>query len=145
MAELSPGINYKKMKKLLIANGLVLMLLALFACGSSNSQSQNSTEAFYEKLDAPAFKEQLNNAGEKPLLVDVRTKGEFDQGVISEAVNYDFMNGDFEKQSENWDKDSPIYLYCAKGGRSSKAASLLQQKGFTKIYELRGGYSSWAE
>jgi rhodanese-related sulfurtransferase len=34
-------------------------------------------------------------------------------------------------------------VYCAGGYRSSIAASLLQQLGFTKVSEIAGGIAAW--
>jgi phage shock protein E len=38
------------------------------------------------------------------------------------------------------DKTKPYLVYCAAGGRSSKAASLMQQMGFQYIYNVSEGF-----
>ena len=40
-------------------------------------------------------------------------------------------------------KDRPLIVYCAGGYRSSIAASLLQQQGFTQVSEIAGGLAAW--
>jgi rhodanese-related sulfurtransferase len=40
------------------------------------------------------------------------------------------------------DQDKPILLYCRTGRRSAEAASLLEQLGYTQLYDL-GGLSGW--
>ena len=40
-------------------------------------------------------------------------------------------------------KDRPLLVYCAGGYRSSIAASLLQQHGFTHVSEIAGGIAAW--
>jgi len=40
-------------------------------------------------------------------------------------------------------KDIDIVIYCRSGGRSSSAASFLESKGFTRIFNMLGGFSSW--
>ena len=40
-------------------------------------------------------------------------------------------------------KDRPLLVYCAGGYRSSIAASLLQQHGFTHVSEIAGGITAW--
>ena len=39
--------------------------------------------------------------------------------------------------------DRPLLVYCAGGYRSSIAASLLQQRGFTRVSEIAGGLAAW--
>jgi hydroxyacylglutathione hydrolase len=39
--------------------------------------------------------------------------------------------------------DRPLIVYCAGGYRSSIAASLLQQRGFTSVSEIAGGLAGW--
>ena len=38
-----------------------------------------------------------------------------------------------------------MYLYCKSGGRSSRAAKNLKEMGFTKVYDMDGGITSWEE
>ena len=77
-------------------------------------------------------------------LVDVRTANEFKQGSICKALNIDFFKKeDFNINFEKLDKEQPVYLFCRSGARSQKAAAKLIAMGFTKIYDLKGGYMSW--
>ena len=39
--------------------------------------------------------------------------------------------------------DRPLLIHCAGGYRSSIAASLLQQRGFTQVSEIAGGIAAW--
>jgi phage shock protein E len=73
------------------------------------------------------------------VVIDVRTKAEWDGGHIERAINSDWTNGDFQKMAETMDKSKTYYLHCAAGGRSGKAMDFLKEKGFTKVYNL-GGY-----
>ena len=80
---------------------------------------------------------------EDVLLVDVRTPAEFENGHLEGAVNIDFLARDFV---ENWtqiEKDRTIYVYCKVGGRSAKAAALLDSLGYRNIIDLTGGYDAW--
>jgi len=40
-------------------------------------------------------------------------------------------------------KDKPILVYCASGGRSPKAVTILANNEFENIYHLSRGISSW--
>lgn len=82
--------------------------------------------------------------GKDVQLIDVRTPEEYEGGHIDDAVNYNIIDSDgFLKQIESLDKEEPVYLYCKMGGRSSRAAQLLKEQGFTKIYDYSGGYNDW--
>ncbi|MAY85100.1 MAG: hypothetical protein CMP59_13300 [Flavobacteriales bacterium] len=131
--------------KLLLLKTVTFSMFFLTACNlESQEQSADQEQSVYQKVSPSAFKAQMNEEKSEYLLVDVRTAGEYEAGAISNSENHDLLNGDFEKAMANWDPKTPIYVYCAKGGRSSQAAEMLQQQGFKKIIELKGGYSSWS-
>lgn len=86
------------------------------------------------------LKNQLKNGIQ---LVDVRTPGEWREGIIEGAVKIDVTSNSFEKQAINkLDKSKPVYLYCRTGGRSLVAAKILLEKGY-KVYNVEGGYKDW--
>jgi rhodanese-related sulfurtransferase len=80
----------------------------------------------------------------KPLLIDVRTGSEFKAGYIPGAQNIDIYSSDFVDKITKLDKSKAVYIYCLSGGRSKSAASLLSKQGFTEIFNLAGGISSWS-
>ena len=81
---------------------------------------------------------------DKVQLVDVRTLKEYNSGHIENAINIDFYNSsNFKEAFERLNKDKPVYLYCRSGARSQKAARKLIAMGFSKIYDLKGGYMRW--
>ena len=77
-------------------------------------------------------------------LLDVRTPEEYQQGFIEGAILINFFDSNFATQvSSTFNKNKPLYIYCAAGGRSNKAATKLGLEGFHIIYDLEGGYNSW--
>ena len=44
----------------------------------------------------------------------------------------------------DWDKETPILVYCHFGVRSMDFATFLTDRGFKKIYSLIGGVDAWA-
>ncbi len=76
-------------------------------------------------------------------LVDVRTPEEFSEGFIKNAQNIDFKSPTFEQDILKLNKEKPVMLYCHSGGRSAKCAQKLKDAGFKKIYDLKGGISTW--
>lgn len=121
------------MKKILIA---LLVFFASFAC-----ISQNETKVV-EVISAEDFQKGIQS--EKDIqLIDVRTSGEYEKGNIKNSKLLDYSNGDFEKSIASLDKNKAVYIYCASGNRSGKAASILEKEGFKKVYDLKGGYNNW--
>ena len=74
----------------------------------------------------------------------MRTPGEYQAGHRKNALQADWLQPDqFKDRVQYLDKTKPILVYCASGGRSSKAALWLAQNGFKNIENLKGGFTQW--
>jgi rhodanese-related sulfurtransferase len=82
-------------------------------------------------------------AAEKPVLIDVRTPGEWKDGRLQGAKHIDVSNGDFDKKIQALPKEQSYLLYCRSGGRSGAALSRMKAKGFTEVKHISGGIGSW--
>lgn len=71
------------------------------------------------------------------IIVDVRTKSEFNSGHIKGAVNIPL--NDLTNQLSKLKKDKPIITCCASGMRSASAKGLLASKGYT-VYNGKSWY-----
>jgi rhodanese-related sulfurtransferase len=79
-------------------------------------------------------------------IVDVRTSKEVAEGKISGSMNMDYFSSSFIAIAEKkLDKNKPVLVYCAAGGRSASAAKDLKKAGFKKVYDLEGGYDAWKD
>lgn len=78
-------------------------------------------------------------------LIDVRTPKEFAEGTIGNAQNIDYLAEDFSTNILALDKDQPVYVFCRSGNRSEQAREIMLDLGFTKVYDLDGGYNAWTE
>lgn len=116
-------------------NRIIRSLPALFLVLSAHLLSAQA------KLDAVKFEEAIRQNGAQ--VVDVRTPQEFNAGHIQGAKNLDFYSAQFGAEVSKLDKNKPVYVYCAVGGRSASAAGMLVKQGFTKVYDLAGGIESW--
>lgn len=76
-------------------------------------------------------------------LLDVRTPEEVAKGIIKGATVINFYDKDFEEQVSKLDKDVPLVVYCAAGGRSAKTGVKLSKLGFKTVYDLTGGFTLW--
>lgn len=112
---------------------LISFLGILLTASAVVAQTQLNTNDFQNKL----------NATKQAKLLDVRTPEEFSQGHLESAENIDYRNAAFKDQVEKLDKNKPVFVYCLSGGRSSAAAKVLHEKGFTDVYEMQGGFMKW--
>lgn len=42
-------------------------------------------------------------------------------------------------------KDQAVYVYCRSGKRSLQACMMLEQAGFSQVYNVQGGILAWQE
>lgn len=83
-----------------------------------------------------------SHAGEARL-IDVREADEF-SGPLGHVPGSELVPlAMVEAASATWEKDAPLVLICRSGGRSGKAALLLEAKGFTRVASMRGGMLAW--
>jgi phage shock protein E len=71
------------------------------------------------------------------VIVDVRTKGEFQSGHLRNSINIPVDN--LHQNLKKLKKDKPIITCCASGARSASARRFLKSNGFEEVYN--GG--SW--
>lgn len=126
----------------------LIICATLLACGGQSEKNEIKQEnkrvlKQYELVDLAEFKALLEQET-NPQLIDVRTPEEFEQGAIEGAVNYNYLTAVFQSKVPLIDKNRPVFLYCASGGRSRMAADYLKAEGgFTSIIDLKGGYANW--
>ena len=100
------------------------------------------TKKNYSDINGREFKAKLEETP-KPVLIDVRTAGEFKQGAIKGAINIDIMSGNFAQRIAQLDKTKTYLLYCRSGNRSGQACSIMANNGFTNLYNLSGGIMNY--
>lgn len=136
---------------------LILVFSALFTLSSFQSSCTNpkpenvDTEVKeieqkpvkHEDLNLAEFKERWE-ASENAVLVDVRTPNEIADGKIEGALEFDFYADDFKSKIVELDKDKEYFMYCRSGNRSGQASKFMVKNGFTKVYNLKGGYMAWS-
>jgi rhodanese-related sulfurtransferase len=75
--------------------------------------------------------------GTGPIVIDVRTTGEFAMGAFPDAINIP-LDELPSRAEELGQKDREIIVYCASGARSSYAQRVLEQMGYSNV-ENGGG------
>lgn len=85
------------------------------------------------------------DAGEKPLIVDVREESEWAAGHLPGAVHLGkgILERDIEKLVP--DTGTELILYCGGGYRSALAAESLVRMGYSNVCSMDGGVRGWRE
>ncbi|MBC8630212.1 rhodanese-like domain-containing protein [Paeniclostridium hominis] len=91
----------------------------------------------YINIDNEKLKKMINE--KDTLLIDIRTKEEFDEKNIDGAINIPLQNlmQDIDEIIDY--KDKSVIIYCRSGHRSIIACNLLEMEGFKHIYNLEKG------
>lgn len=141
-----------------LVNFLLLAGIVLGGCTSAESKATSEAEASRPAAQATAeleqqkpvqvhtpdaFSKSWSEAAEGALLIDVRTPREFALGSLEGAANWNVQDAEFETHFAEIPKDQPVYVFCARGGRSGRAAKKLQYLGFTNIHDMSGGFNAW--
>lgn len=96
-------------------------------------------------VDVRAAKAMLDDPPPGLVVLDVRTAEEFGEGYLPGAVLVDFYADDFVARIDELDRDVPYLVYCRVGGRSARAAQLMDSLGFASVSDVEGGMVAWAD
>ncbi|MCB5288232.1 MAG: FAD-dependent oxidoreductase [Candidatus Cloacimonetes bacterium] len=75
------------------------------------------------------------------MLIDVRTKDEFELGAIRGAIN--IPTDEIRDRLGEISQQKKIVLYCSVGPRGYIAARILMQLGYSEVFNLIGGYKTY--
>jgi len=93
------------------------------------------------KLSQAQAYEQLQN--DKSIkLIDVRSRDEFREGHIANAINIPLDTLMNQIQNKITNKDDKIFVVCLSGSRANSAVSYMQKIGYTQVYSI-GGVATW--
>ncbi|MBI3509592.1 MAG: MBL fold metallo-hydrolase [Bacteroidetes bacterium] len=92
-------------------------------------------------VDPEIFAADIKSGKSKNRVLDVRRAGEWNNGHVAGAENLCLTNFSDAKNLSSLKPENNYYLHCQSGYRSVIAASILKQKGFTNLTNVRGGWS----
>lgn len=113
------------MKKVLI---IISMFLVLCGCEATVSDIDDGVLNTTQALELMKENEYV--------IVDVRTKAEYEEGHLVDAINIPYDEID---ENVELDKEKVIFVYCKSGNRSGIAYKNLKDLGY-EVYDL-GAYS----
>ncbi len=76
-------------------------------------------------------------------LIDVREPFEYEIARIDGAKLIPL--GEIADRTDELQREQPIVVHCHSGKRSAQAVRLLQQRGFSNVYNLEGGIDAWSD
>lgn len=77
-------------------------------------------------------------------VVDVREASEYESEHVEGSLHLP-LSGLNEETASVLDRSKPVYVLCRFGGRATKAAELLSQKGFQDATVVEGGIQAWID
>lgn len=92
-------------------------------------------------LSVETVVEKINNLKQPTYILDVRTPSEWNTGHIEGAHHLELSH--LKNNLNQIPKEQSIITICGGGYRASIAASLLKEKGFNDVSNMRGGMSGW--
>jgi sulfur-carrier protein adenylyltransferase/sulfurtransferase len=111
-------------------------------CGIPQAKAAEEEEAHVPHITAVDLKAKLDR-GDKFRLIDVREPFEWDICRIPGATLIPL--GQLPARLSELDSADEIVLQCKSGARSARALHLLQEAGFSKLWNLEGGIAAWAD
>lgn len=94
------------------------------------------------ELSPAECKAYLEQAGDKPLLLDVREPWEYRITHLEDSRLIPMR--DIPARAEDLDPARETIVICHHGIRSRRVAMYLESRGFTDVVNLRGGLDAWA-
>lgn len=112
-----------------------LFLFILTAC-FPKANPNNLVDAEYVK----------SNLDKKEVeIIDLRTPVEVElTGTIPNSKVHNYFGGGFDEFTDKLDPNKEYIVYCKSGGRSAKAAQIMEEKGL-KVKNYGGGMDDWSK
>jgi rhodanese-related sulfurtransferase len=131
------------MKKILLI--ILSVFLFAFSLGEVNGNSivLNYQQERYREVSASEAAQLINI--EHPLILDVRTPGEYSSGHLQNAVLIPVQELKGRLKELAACKDREILIYCATGNRSTVASKILIDNDFKQIANMRHGIYDWVK
>ena len=131
------------MRQILLFAALAALLALLAGCALSQTKKDTedvAEKAAYHKISAEEAYEMM--ASQEVVVVDVRTREEYDGGHIENAVLVPNESIGSEMPEALPYKEATLLIYCRSGRRSKQAAEKLLELGYQNVYDF-GGVIDW--
>ena len=114
---------------------LVLLAVGMGGCASASTLDRVTPDALLASI----------GAGTAPVIVDVRTRREYEAGHVPGAIHIPFYTLLVRQDDIPGPRERPVVVYCEHGPRAGVARFALRLTGFTDVRYLDGHMSGWKE
>ena len=97
-----------------------------------------------DRIDAEALLHRID-AGAAPVILDVRSHGEFARGHVPGARHLPFWRVSRRIGDLSISSNAELVVYCGHGPRALIAGRALRRHGFTRVTYLEGHFSKWRD
>jgi len=123
----------------------ILFLGFLWNCSSPKNNCTNTdlkdTLSISVKQALKLIEE--NKVNQNFVILDVRKSDDFQKEHIANAINIDFKSDSFSFKLDKLDKGKTYLINCYGGFRSKNTMKMMKEKGFVKLYNMKGGFMKW--
>jgi len=129
-----------KINKILLSLGVAITLIGIVFWQKPAPMEiidvsvQQAYELIQKNKDNPEF-----------VILDLRTPGELNYGMIENAKNLDVLTVEVQARLDALDKNKTYLIFCATGRRSSQTIPMMKKRGFRKVYHMSEGIDEWYE
>lgn len=95
-------------------------------------------------IDVLAVK-QMQDAGERFVLIDVREPDEFATASICGSLQIPMRTVPSRLAELDQHREERIVVHCHHGGRSARVAQWLKDQGFERVQNMAGGIDAWSQ
>ena len=113
-----------------------IVLLAVAACAQSEDGAS--------RITASVLAERVE-AGNAPIILDVRSEAEYADGHIPGALNIPYDQLEERIAEIPGARSDEIVVHCKSGRRAGLAEVTLREAGFTEVRDLDGHWMAWSE
>ena len=132
-------------KKSLVFGLFFLIMIPLSGCTSIKENDSNTEKQILKDITVEDAYNLIQNNAENQnfIILDIRTKEEYESGNIKNSTMIDFYSDTFENKLDKLDKNKIYLIYCRTGRRTGLTMDLMEELGFLEVYNMIGGINQW--
>lgn len=135
---LKPARNPRRRRSAALLSSALLLGIGLFGSATGCGRAPADPDT----IDAQELAARIAS-NEAPLVLDVRSRGEFEAGHIPGALNIPHDQLEERIGELPVERSTEIVVHCQSGRRADAAASTLTAAGYSNLRDLDGHWAGW--